>query len=72
MMLLRILDVYKAADVKGVVVVGGNSWSVGAAGGWILGGGHSALSPQYGLGVDSKWGSIHEHPRGLCLNWMTL
>jgi len=26
---------------------------VGAAGGWVLGGGHSALSPQYGLGVDN-------------------
>jgi hypothetical protein len=36
------------------VVVGGNSYSVGAAGGWVLGGGHSSLSPQYGLGVDSR------------------
>jgi hypothetical protein len=35
------------------VVVGGNSYSVGPAGGWVLGGGHSSLSPQYGLGVDS-------------------
>jgi hypothetical protein len=25
--------------------------SVGAAGGWLLGGGHSALSPNYGLGI---------------------
>jgi hypothetical protein len=49
------LDVNKAADEKGVVIVGGGSYSVGAAGGWILGGGHSSLSPQYGLGVDSKW-----------------
>jgi hypothetical protein len=36
------------------VVVGGSSYSVGAAGGWVLGGGHSSLSPQYGLGVDSE------------------
>ena len=35
-------------------MVGGSSYSVGAAGGWVLGGGHSSLSPQYGLGVDSK------------------
>ncbi|PVF95627.1 FAD-binding domain-containing protein [Serendipita vermifera] len=45
--------VNKAADEHGVVVVSGNSYSVGAAGGWILGGGHSSLSPQYGLGVDN-------------------
>lgn len=45
----------KAADEKGVVVVGGASYSVGAAGGWVLGGGHGSLSPQYGLGVDSKF-----------------
>ncbi|KAG8815883.1 hypothetical protein FRC17_000558 [Serendipita sp. 399] len=45
--------VYKAADAHGVVVVGGTGYTVGAAGGWILGGGHSALSPQYGLGVDN-------------------
>ncbi|KAG8794101.1 hypothetical protein FRC17_008339, partial [Serendipita sp. 399] len=45
--------VYKAADAHGVVVVGGTGYTVGAAGGWLLGGGHSALSPQYGLGVDN-------------------
>lgn len=49
-----LLDVNKEADAKGVVVVGGSSYSVGAAGGWILGGGHSNISPQYGLGVDSR------------------
>lgn len=26
---------------------------VGAAGGWLQGGGHSSLSPRYGLGVDN-------------------
>jgi len=36
-------------------VVGGIAYTVGAAGGWILGGGHSSLSPQYGLGVDSEF-----------------
>ena len=36
-------------------MVGGIAYTVGAAGGWILGGGHSSLSPQYGLGVDSKF-----------------
>lgn len=35
------------------MIVGGTSYSVGAAGGWVLGGGHSSLSPQYGLGVNN-------------------
>jgi len=45
--------VYRAADANGVVVVGGGAHSVGAAGGWLLGGGHSPLSFTYGLGVDN-------------------
>lgn len=45
--------VNKAADEHGVIVVGGGSYSVGAAGGWILGEGHSSLSPPYGLRVDN-------------------
>jgi hypothetical protein len=48
-------DVYRVAKEHGVVVVGGTSYSVGAAGGWVLGGGHSSLSPQYGLGIDSAF-----------------
>ncbi|KDQ07937.1 hypothetical protein BOTBODRAFT_38376 [Botryobasidium botryosum FD-172 SS1] len=46
-------DVYKAADAHNSTIVGGACTSVGAAGGWALGGGHSLLSPQYGLGVDN-------------------
>ncbi|PVF95630.1 FAD-binding domain-containing protein [Serendipita vermifera] len=45
--------VYQKASEHGVVVVGGGCYTVGAAGGWVLGGGHSSLSPQYGLGVDN-------------------
>ncbi|EEB95858.1 hypothetical protein MPER_05108, partial [Moniliophthora perniciosa FA553] len=46
-------EAYDAAEQNDRVVVGGLSagGSVGAAGGWILGGGHSALAPSYGLGV---------------------
>ncbi|KAI0045108.1 FAD-binding domain-containing protein [Auriscalpium vulgare] len=44
---------YQFADDEGVLVVGGDSNQVGAAGGWIQGGGHSVLSPTYGLGVDN-------------------
>ncbi|KAG8946326.1 hypothetical protein FRC03_001424 [Tulasnella sp. 419] len=47
------IDVYKAAHDKGVVVVGGAARSVGAAGGWALGGGHSPLGHKYGMGVDN-------------------
>jgi hypothetical protein len=45
-------DVYAYADSLDVVVVGGADPSVGAAGGWAMGGGHSALSQSLGLGVD--------------------
>jgi hypothetical protein len=54
-------DVNQAADQRNLMVVGGSSWSVGAAGGWILGAGHSSLSPQYGLGVDSKFDVAARH-----------
>lgn len=46
-------DVYKAADKHNVVVVGGAARSVGAAGGWVQGGGHSPLGGMYGMGVDN-------------------
>ncbi|KAK7024262.1 hypothetical protein VNI00_016479 [Paramarasmius palmivorus] len=48
-------EAYDAAEQNGRVIVGGLSagGSVGAAGGWVLGGGHSALAPTYGLGVDN-------------------
>ncbi|KIL65234.1 hypothetical protein M378DRAFT_77085 [Amanita muscaria Koide BX008] len=48
-------EAYAAANDHGRLVVGGLSagGSVGAAGGWIQGGGHSVLSPSYGLGVDN-------------------
>ncbi|KAG6330603.1 hypothetical protein ID866_8487 [Astraeus odoratus] len=48
-------EAYAAANNSGRSLVGGVSLggSVGAAGGWLQGGGHSALSPSYGLGVDN-------------------
>ena len=46
-------EAYDAAKNVERIVVGGVSegGSVGAAGGWIQGGGHSALSSNYGLGM---------------------
>lgn len=46
-------EAFEFANNQGRAIVGGSSFSVGAAGGWIQGGGHSALSPIYGLGVDN-------------------
>jgi hypothetical protein len=44
---------YKFADDNGITVLGGASGSVGPAGGWITGGGHSAITNAFGLGVDN-------------------
>jgi FAD/FMN-containing dehydrogenase len=47
---------YEAIDTVNRVVVGGLSpvGTVGAAGGWQLGTGHSVISPFFGLGVDNN------------------
>lgn len=47
------MSVYKEADHQKVNIVGGNAQSVGAAGGYALGGGHSSMSPAFGLAVDN-------------------
>ncbi|KAI6008074.1 hypothetical protein EDC04DRAFT_901990 [Pisolithus marmoratus] len=48
-------EAYYAVYQNRRMMVGGISagGSVGAAGGWLQGGGYSALSPTYGLGVDN-------------------
>ncbi|KAG0203567.1 hypothetical protein BGX28_004207 [Mortierella sp. GBA30] len=46
-------DAYKAAEDKGVVLVGGAAGTVGTSGGYCQGGGHSPLSRLYGLCVDN-------------------
>ncbi|KAJ3048152.1 hypothetical protein HK097_010820 [Rhizophlyctis rosea] len=46
-------EVYEATNARGKLVVGGFAATVGASGGYVLGGGHSALSPQLGLAVDN-------------------
>jgi hypothetical protein len=48
-------DVYHAAAKQGVLVVGGSARTVGAAGGYLLGGGHSPFAHYYGLAADSQW-----------------
>ena len=47
------LDVYRDADKHRVVVAGGAARTVGAVGGYVLGGGHSPFSVYYGLATDN-------------------
>jgi FAD/FMN-containing dehydrogenase len=44
-------DAYEFIHRHNRVLVGGSCDQVGAAGGYVLGGGHSTLTPVYGLGV---------------------
>ncbi|KAI5814621.1 hypothetical protein BZA77DRAFT_339056 [Pyronema omphalodes] len=45
-------EAYREADKRGLVVVGGECDTVGIAGGYTQGGGHSALNSRYGLAAD--------------------
>ncbi|EXK25348.1 hypothetical protein FOXG_17560 [Fusarium oxysporum f. sp. lycopersici 4287] len=45
-------ELYAAAEQYGVTAVGGEGLSVGYAGGYLAGGGHSPMSPKYGMGAD--------------------
>ncbi|PSS14859.1 hypothetical protein M430DRAFT_105128 [Amorphotheca resinae ATCC 22711] len=45
-------EVYKFAEDQGITFIGGYASTIGVSGGWVQGGGHSVLSPVYGLGVD--------------------
>ena len=46
-------EVYADADTHNAIVVGGMARTVGAAGGYLTGGGHSPFANLYGLAVDS-------------------
>ncbi|OCK96418.1 FAD-binding domain-containing protein [Cenococcum geophilum 1.58] len=45
-------DIYTFAHRQNVTFIGGYAATIGASGGWVMGGGHSILSPVYGLGID--------------------
>ncbi|KAI1407054.1 FAD-binding domain-containing protein [Hypoxylon sp. FL1857] len=45
-------DLHNFAHKHESTFIGGYSPTVAASGGWVLGGGHSVLSPVYGLGAD--------------------
>ena len=46
-------EAYNFAQKQGRFIVGGLDarGSIGAAGGWVMGGGHGMLSPIFGLGM---------------------
>ncbi|KAF8134776.1 FAD binding domain-containing protein [Mycena galopus ATCC 62051] len=46
------LQAYQFADANNFTIVGGTDRTVGVSGGWVQGGGHSALSNTMGMGVD--------------------
>ena len=46
-------EVYDALKGTGYIVIGGLGLTVCATGGWVQGGGHGALGPLFGLGVDN-------------------
>ena len=49
---VQAFDAYAAADASGLRVLGGSCPTVGLAGGYTQGGGHSTLSSIYGLSAD--------------------
>ncbi|KAI5118822.1 hypothetical protein M0805_009400 [Coniferiporia weirii] len=49
---VRHAELYAFADANKITVLGGTDPTVGAAGGYFQGGGHSALSNMFGLAVD--------------------
>ncbi|OGM44768.1 FAD binding domain protein [Aspergillus bombycis] len=64
------IEAYEAAQAQGLRVVGGECPSVGIAGGYSQGGGHSSLSSKYGLGADQvlEWEVIDGTGRLLVAN----
>ncbi len=49
---IQAFEAYRAADKIGLAIVGGECPTVGLAGGYTQGGGHSALASRYGLAAD--------------------
>jgi FAD/FMN-containing dehydrogenase len=54
---LPLKDAYQKAKANGKIIVGGTAATVVAAGGYIQGAGHSALSPTFGLAADHALGA---------------
>ncbi|KAJ6031367.1 FAD linked oxidase N-terminal [Penicillium herquei] len=49
---IQAFEIYEKAEELGFTAVGGEGKTVGVAGGYVLGGGHSPMSSMYGLAAD--------------------
>ncbi|KAI7245139.1 hypothetical protein KC343_g6969 [Hortaea werneckii] len=61
------LGLYQFAEDNNITIVGGSSRTVGAGGGWLAAGGHSALSNTLGMGVDNVLQIKAILPNGTCV-----
>lgn len=50
---IQVFEAVEAGNDAGVVILGGECPTVGVAGGYLQGGGHSVLSTQYGMAADN-------------------
>jgi len=64
-------EAYEAATQRSRAIVGAASRSVGAAGGWLTGGGHSAIAPNYGLGMPNSPGETESYSPVALQAWTT-
>lgn len=63
-------EILEAAHAKGLTVVSGECATVGLAGGFTQGGGHSALSTEFGLGADQTLSfEVWTHPMFLTVGF---
>jgi FAD/FMN-containing dehydrogenase len=53
---VHLSDIYQAAKANGKIVVGGSAATECAGGGYLQGGGHSALGPTLGMASDNALG----------------
>ncbi|KAI8950474.1 FAD/FMN-containing isoamyl alcohol oxidase MreA [Xylaria longipes] len=67
---VQVEEAYAAASARGLAVVGGECPTVGYAGGYTQGGGHSALSSKHGLAADQvlEWEVVDGRGRLLKAN----
>lgn len=63
---------YQASKAQGKIFVGGTAATVVAAGGYVQGGGHSALSPTFGLAADNALGMELLNLRPIHLDYLVL
>ena len=64
-------EAYQAVKQHNRAIIGASSQGVGAAGGWLAGGGHSILTPNYGLGAPNSPVRTKSYPLTVFQAWTT-